>query len=273
MNPKRAAGVGLVGRDCRRPASPPRVSLPPGTGSPAGRCRSTSGTIELDGLEGPVDGAPRPLGRAPHRGRQPRRPLLRAGLLPRPGPALADRLLPPRRARPGLRDGRRPRALPIDRLMLTLGIRRVAEREAAALDPETAPPAGDLLRRRQRRRRGGARRRPSRCSCCGSSSSPGARSTSSASASCSPSASRPTGRGSCCAPTWPARSARSWPRGSTPAIPADNPVVTQEPWNGDGPRGRRADRRRAPLDRARGRGQRLQQLGGHRQRSARPARR
>ena len=75
--------------------------------------------------------------------------------------------------------------------------------------PRAAGAARALLRRRQRGRRRAPRRCPSRCSCCGSSSSPGARSTSSASASCSPSASRPTGSGSCCAPTWCGRSARS----------------------------------------------------------------
>ena len=99
--------------------------------------------------------------------------------------------------------------LPIDRLMRTLGIRRVAEREAAALDPElrallerfcagvnaaaasasALPFEMQLLRLRLR--------------------SPGGRSTSSASASCSPSASRPTGSGSCCGPTCCGRSARS----------------------------------------------------------------
>ena len=128
-----------------------------------------------------------------------------------------------------------PETLPVDRLMLTLGIRRAAEREAAALDPERARRARALLRRRQRRRRDAPGRCPSRCSCCASASStPGARSTSSASASCSPSASRPTGSGSCCAPTWCARSARSWRPGSTPTYPVGNPIATQEPWSGDG---------------------------------------
>ena len=47
-----------------------------------------------------------------------------------------------------------------------------------------------------------------------------------------------------------------------PGYPADNPVVTQEAWSGDGLGDRRADRRGAPLDRPRRRGQRLQQLGG-----------
>ena len=46
-----------------------------------------------------------------------------------------------------------------------------------------------------------------------------------------------------------------------PTYPADNPVVTQEAWSGDGLRDRRADRRRAALDGPRRRGQRLQQLG------------
>ena len=39
----------------------------------------------------------------------------------------------------------------------------------------------------------------------------------------------------------------------------------RKPWSGDGTGDRRADRRRAPHDRARGRGERLEQLGGLRQ--------
>src|ERR1700710_38743 len=50
-------------------------------------------------------GAARPLGRAPRRGRRQARPLLRPGLRPRPGPALADGLLPPRGRGQDLRDG------------------------------------------------------------------------------------------------------------------------------------------------------------------------
>ena len=90
-----------------------------------------------------------------------------------------------------------PETLPVDRLMLTLGIRRAAEREAAALDPglratlerfcagvnEAAATARALPFEMQLLRQ--RRVRPL-----------GARSTSSASASCSPSASRPTGSAS-----------------------------------------------------------------------------
>ena len=90
--------------------------------------------------------------------------------------------------------------LPVDRLMRTLGMRRTAEREAATLDPGCGACWSASARASTRPPRA-PRRCPSRCSCCGSTSSPGARSTSSASASCSPSASRPTGSGSCCAPT------------------------------------------------------------------------
>ena len=162
-----------------------------------------------------------------------RRPLVRRGLLPRPGPALAARLLPPRRLRPGLRDGGRGGAAD-----------RPADADAG--DPPHRRARGGDARPRAARRcssasaRGSTRpprapgRCPSRCSCCASSWSPGARSTSSASASCSPSASRPTGSRSCCAPTWRARSAPSWRRKLDPGYPADNPVVTQEAWSGDG---------------------------------------
>ncbi len=99
--------------------------------------------------------------------------------------------------------------LKTDRVMRTLGMRHAAEREEKELDPELrallerycdginagaaaakAPP----LEFRLLRPRAGSR---------------GPRSTSSASASCSPSASRPTGSGSCCAPTWSATSAPS----------------------------------------------------------------
>ena len=68
------------------------------------------GTIELDGLEGRVR-VRRDRWGVPHiEADADRRPLLRPGLLPRAGPALADGLLPPRRRGPGLRDGRRRRA-------------------------------------------------------------------------------------------------------------------------------------------------------------------
>ena len=117
-------------------ASPPPRPRRPGTGWRGGRCRSRGARSSSTGLRGPGAGAARPLGRAPHRGRRARRPLLRPGLLPRPGPALADGLLPPRRSRAGSPRWPGEEGLPVDRLMRTLGIRRVAEREAAALDPE-----------------------------------------------------------------------------------------------------------------------------------------
>ena len=104
MNPKRAAGVGMLGglagvalaaagvgaawhRLARRP-------LP-----------KTSGTIELEGLDGPVR-IRRDRWGVPHVEAGEPRPLVRGGLLPRPGPALPDGLLPARGPGPPLRDGR-----------------------------------------------------------------------------------------------------------------------------------------------------------------------
>ena len=125
--------------------------------------------------------------------------------------------------------------LPIDRLMRTLGIRRAAEREAATLDPELLRPAGALLRGGQRGRRRAPRRCRSRCSCCGSTWKPW----------------RPVdilSLGKLLAfglsTNWEQRAAarrhgagprpRAGRAGSTPTYPADNPVVTQEAWSGDG---------------------------------------
>ena len=99
--------------------------------------------------------------------------------------------------------------------MRTFGIRRIARREEAALDP--------ALRAQLERFCAGvnqaAARRPG-AAVRDAGAAPGlravgVRSTSSASASCSPSASRPTGSGSCCGPTWCASSVPSWRRGST----------------------------------------------------------
>ena len=58
-----------------------------------------------------------------------------------------------------------------------------------------------------------------------------------------------------------------------PTYPVDSPIVTQEPWSGDGLAVGRADRRGAPLDGPGHRGERLQQLGRLRQPQRRPARR
>ena len=154
--------------------------------------------------------------------------------------------------------------LPVDRLMRTLGIRRVAEREAAALDPElrallerfcegvnaAAASARALPFEMQLLRLG--------------ASSPGARSTSSASASCSPSASPPTGSASCCAPTWCGALGPELTARLDPDLPGRQPDRHPGALVGRRPRDRRADRRRAPRDGPRRRGERLQQLGGQR---------
>ena len=92
-----AAGVGRIG------AAAAGAALAPARATPAAavrgrRSRSTGSPSGRD--------PPRPLGRAPHRGRRPRGPLVRRGLLPRPGPALADGLLPAGSSRPGLGDRR-----------------------------------------------------------------------------------------------------------------------------------------------------------------------
>ena len=94
----------------------------------------TSGRLSVQGLEGTVEIARdrwgMPTVRSPDRGR----PLVRPGLLPRPGPALAVRGA----AADLLRDRRRAGgqvALPVDKLMRTLGLRRVALREESQLEP------------------------------------------------------------------------------------------------------------------------------------------
>ena len=254
------------------PAWPPARPRPPGTGWRGGRCRKQKGTIELDGLEGPVRvrrdrwGVPHIEAELPPTSGSPR-----ASATARTG---SGRWTSTAASSPG-GSPRSPgeEGLPVDRLMRTLGHPAHGRARGGGARPRAARPARALLRRGQRGRRRAPRRCPSRCSCCGSTSSPGARSTSSASASCSPSASRPTGSGSCCAPTWCATLGPELAARLDPGYPADNPVVTQEAVVGRRPGARRADRRGAPLDRAGRRGERLQQLGGHAARSARPARR
>jgi penicillin G amidase len=132
MNPKRAAGVGMLGglagmalaaagvgvawqRMARRP-------LP-----------KTSGTIELDGLEGPVR-VRRDRWGVPHIEAGESDIWFAEGFC-----HSQDRLFQMdfyrRVVRGRLSEMAGPETLPVDRLMLTLGICRAAEREEAALDP------------------------------------------------------------------------------------------------------------------------------------------
>jgi penicillin amidase len=133
MNPKRIAGVGLLGGLAGTAITAAglgaawhwlaRRPLP-----------KTSGTIELDGLEGPVR-VRRDRWGVPH---------IEAGAADiwfAEGFCHAqDRLFQMdfyrRVVRGRLSQIAGPETLPVDRLMLTLGIRRAAEREEAALDPQ-----------------------------------------------------------------------------------------------------------------------------------------
>ena len=220
------------------------------------------GTIELDGLRGPVR-VRRDRWGVPHiEAEQPDDLWFAAGLLPRPGPALADGLLPPRRQRAALPSSPASEGLPVDRLMRTLGIRRVAEREAAALDPELRALLErfcDGVNAAADERQGAAVR------------------DAAAAARFEPW--RPVdilGLGKLLAfglsTNWErellradmARDARPGAgRQARPGLPARQPG--RHPGSrgsGDGPGAGRADRRGAPLDRPGHRGERLQQLGG-----------
>ena len=120
--------------------------------------------------------------------------------------------------------------------MRTLGLRRVGAARGGGARRRPATAARRLLRRPQRGGRGAPRRRRPSSSSSASTSSPGARRTCWPAASSSPSGSRPTGSGSCCAPTWSASSARSEPRRSTRPIPKGNPIVLHpgQGFDGDG---------------------------------------
>src|SRR6186997_1654339 len=131
----------------RRPLAPPR---PPPAAAGGGDDRGR-------GAARPGAGPSRPLGRAAHRGRGAGGPVLRPGLLPRAGPALADGLLPSRRRRTGGGDGRARRACgrPVD---ADAGYPADRPARGGAAGSRAARQPRALLRRRQpgRCRRAGA---------------------------------------------------------------------------------------------------------------------
>ena len=227
---------------------------------------ATAAEAEGDDRAGRVGGAgprtARSLGRAPRRGHQRPRPLVRRGVLPRPGPALADGLLPPRALRPGLRVRRgggaagrpadaharyaahrrarggdpRPRAARSARALLRGGQRGGGERQGAALrDAAPAPRLRALAPGRHPRARQAARFRSL----------------------------DQLGEGAAAFRHDPRAGARAGGQ-ARPRLPGGQSrrhpgtVVRRRPRAG------RADRRGAPLDRHGRRGERLQQLGGNR---------
>ena len=124
--------------------------------------------------------------------------------------------------------------LPVDRLMRTLGIRRTAEREAATLDPELRALLERFCEGVNAAAAAAPRRCPSRCSCCGSSSKPW-RPVDILSLGkllafgLSTNWERELLRADMVRALGPELAARL-----DPAYPADNPIVTQEAWSGDG---------------------------------------
>ena len=270
MSPKRIAGIGAA-----RAASPVRRCGGGGRRGLASAGAAAAAEDERDDRagrpRGPGAGAPRSLGRAPHRGLLARRPLVRPGVLPRPGAPLADGLLPPRRLRQGRGDGGRGGApgRPADadarhppgrrargrtsstrssaaasRSSAGASTRRPRRQGASLRDAAPAPRVRALAARRHAQPRQAARLRPL----------------------------DQLGEGAAALRHDPRPRARSWRRGSTPAT---RPTTRSSPRSLVGRRAgaRRADRRRAPLDRPRGRGERLQQLGRQRRAAAPPGRR
>ena len=139
-----AAGTGLAAAGDRRGLA--LAGAPAAAEARAARSSST-------GCEGPVRVRRDRWGVPAHRGRRARRPLVRRGLLPRARTGSGRWTSTAASSRGRLSEIAGAEGLPVDRLMRTLGIRRAAEREAAALDPELRAAARALLRGRQRRRR------------------------------------------------------------------------------------------------------------------------
>ncbi len=257
---RRRGGNGAAARRRARPGTAGRRPLPKQQRHDRARGAARQGA-----------GAARPLGRSPHRGRRAPRPLLRPGLRPRPGPALADGLLPPRGPRPDLRDGRRrgPAGRSAD---ADSGHPPRRRGRGSGARPTAARPAGALLRGRQRRRRErpGAPVRDAAAETRVRALAAGRHPQPRQAARLRPldqlGAGAAAGR----------HAARSRPRAERPPRPGlpggqpdRHPGGLERRRAGD----RRADRRGAPLDGARHRGQRLQQLGRQRCPLAPPARR
>ena len=232
----------------------------------------TAGALRVDGLDGAGRDPPRPLGRAARRAQSRRRPLVRPGLLPRPGPALAARPLPPLRRAAGSPSSPAPRALPrrpADAHARLSPRRRARGGRARARScapswrptaPESTPPP---------RRRAAAVRVPApaaRLRALAPGRHAGARQAARL---------RPLDQ-------LGARAAarRHGPRARPRARRAPRPRLPGRQPGGAEPgerlerrraRARRADRPRPRDARPRGRGDRLEQLGGQRARARRPA--
>ena len=141
-----AGAARRLGRVCgRRPRAALAAPAPPAAADRGRRSRSRPRRRRRD--------QPRPLGRAARRAPHRARPLVRPGLLPRPGPPLAARPLPAGGRGARCRRSPGPTGLPSDRFMRTLGLRRAAPREEAELDAAAA-------RATSRRTAPGSTRRP-----------------------------------------------------------------------------------------------------------------
>ena len=253
-------------RDCwpgsRAPGSPRLRPRPPGTGWRGGRCRSSAGRSSWRGSRAGC-GCAATAGASPTS-----RPSERGDLYFAQGFCHAqDRLWQMdfyRRVVEGrISEMAGAEGLPIDRLMRTLGIRRVAEREAAALDPELRA----LLERfcagvnAAAAQRHGAALRDAAAAPRVEALAPGRHPQPRQAARLRPldqlgagAAARRHGAGAGPGADRPPR----------PDLPGRQPGRHPGSLVGRRPRDRRADRRGAALDRPRRRGQRLQQLGRQR---------
>ena len=220
------------------------------------------GTIELAGLEGPVR-VRRDRWGVPHvEAGVRRRPLVRRGLLPRPGPALADGLLPPRPLRPRLRVRRRGGAAgrPAD---AHPGHAAHGRARGGGARPRAARPARALLRGRQRGggERQGAALRDAAAAARVRALAPGRHPRPRQAARLRPL--DQLGEGAAARRHDPRARPRAG-RQARPRLPGGQPGRHPGSLVGRRSRPRRADRRGAPLDRHGRRGERLQQLGGQR---------
>ena len=196
------------------------------------------------------------------RARSRARPVVRAGLLPGAGPALAARPLPARGARPAVRDRRARRAW---RRTASCARSACAASGCARRRSSTAElrdQIAAMAARDQRRRRGAPRRRRSSCRSCASSSSRGRPPTRLAmqkllSFGLSTNWERELLRADLARELGPELAARL-----DPAYPPANPVVlTPGVPRRRRDRARRAGRLDPPLPGDDGRGDRLEQLG------------